>query len=394
MGIAQDLLDKLLGSGVDWHDQLHDASLAGVPFTTDSTSRQGEHSVTEWEPVDADGFAVFSGRKLQRFVVSGFVCGPTYVYQRDSLLKALMAEDKVTLIDTYHGQIDVYVERWECVETAAQGGYAAFSIECVQAGELPELQAVTLVNEQGVLDQALAALELATDALTDALELAERAIYVATELINTVVDAIELVITAVRSAASAVRAAFENLRATISDLADFGGDEAQAVQDELATITDLATLRYLAGMYATTPLDPVVTATTPDDQAVQRNAHAVDLWLKRIYTALAIRQVMNDYGTSADTMDSYDAAMTLRDELCVSALDAGLIDLATAFSRWIEQRAQELPRLFTITPSAPVSSIELAQRYYADATRAWEIERRNRPSHPGYMTGEIRLLSR
>jgi prophage DNA circulation protein len=100
------------------------------------------------------------------------------------------------------------------------------------------------------------------------------------------------------------------------------------------------------------------------------------------------------------TFASYDEAIAVRDRFAErmaaeaetatddDAFDA-LIALRLALVGDVNLRAAALVHLRTVPIPVVTSTLEIAAALYADGTREAEVEARNRPPHPGFVTGSI-----
>ena len=59
----------------------------------------------------------------------------------------------------------------------------------------------------------------------------------------------------------------------------------------------------------------------------------------------------------------------------------------------LTQSAGGLPSLVTVTTATPMPALALAQRLYADGTRADELVDRARPKHPAFMPTSFEALN-
>ena len=101
-----------------------------------------------------------------------------------------------------------------------------------------------------------------------------------------------------------------------------------------------------------------------------------------------------------DALAVQTAVLALFDREITAVADAGqdrsyaaLRQLRTAVAYDLTTRGSLLPHLLTVTALAPVSTLELAYRLYADASRADEIAQRANVQHPGFLPASMQLLA-
>lgn len=146
------------------------------------------------------------------------------------------------------------------------------------------------------------------------------------------------------------------------------------------------------------PSIPAVALDTPSRRAEASNAVALDELVRASAAVTAAR-----VGSSVE-WDSRDEAIAYRDRVADAlddsadrigalGLDAAwgsIVDLRAAWVRTVTEAAAPLPRVTTITPTAPVSSLMLAYQVDGDNldllfARGADITRRNQVAHPGFL---------
>lgn len=146
------------------------------------------------------------------------------------------------------------------------------------------------------------------------------------------------------------------------------------------------------------PAIPAVAADTPSRRAEAANAVALDE-LVRASAAVTAARV-----GGAVAWDSRDEAIAYRDRVADALDDAAdrigalgldrawgaVVDLRAAWVRTVTEAAAPLPRVITITPTAPISSLMLAYQVDGDNldllfARGADITRRNQVAHPGFL---------
>ena len=101
-----------------------------------------------------------------------------------------------------------------------------------------------------------------------------------------------------------------------------------------------------------------------------------------------------------DALAVQTAVLALFDREIIAVADAGqdasyltLRQLRTSVALDLTTRGSLLPHLLTVTTRASVSTLELAYKLYADASRADEIAQRANVQHPGFLPSSMQLLA-
>lgn len=147
-----------------------------------------------------------------------------------------------------------------------------------------------------------------------------------------------------------------------------------------------------------------VAATTPSRAQVARNERALGELMDRAALAAEARRVPER------AFDSREAALAYRDDLSArlaaaalraadlgdDASHAALLTLRAAVSTDLTQRAGALSRVTEYTPGATLPALRLAWLMYGDdpstvVDQTTALARRNRVSHPGFVTGGRKL---
>lgn len=383
-----------------WRDELRPASFRGVPFeVTSSVATFGRRIVEREYPQRDRPSSEDLGRAARPFKVSAFVIGPDYRRRRDALIRALEQPGPGVLIHPYFGTLSVVARPAEVTESTADGGFASFALEFVEAGDLifP-----TVAADSGSLTAAAAT---ATNAAAGAEFAAKFTIksappFVAAAAAASLAGRLATVRQAIRSPAAGVvagiGAALDALTAIELQSGLLLAEPAKlaaALQTAFAQVESLVALEPLAaaaGLASTTE-------STVAGQQISDN----DVALGRVMTRAALAA---QAGVAARTaFATYDDAVKFRDGFADNcnaesgvadgAAFESLVDLRSAVVDDVTARAADLAVLKTFEPIGVLSSLELAQRLYGDATRADEIVARNGIVHPGFIGGPVLVLS-
>lgn len=119
-----------------WAARLLPASFRGIPFFVESHELRGGRNAVNHEPPDRDStFAEDIGRKGKMFVVDGHVIGDNYFFIRDGLIKAMEKKERGVLIHPYLSAKEVQPEGFSLKETTDEGRIARFTFTFIEAGE-------------------------------------------------------------------------------------------------------------------------------------------------------------------------------------------------------------------------------------------------------------------
>lgn len=389
--------------------QLVGASFRGVAFLVDSADRGGgRRAVVHEFPLRDDPFVEDLGRKARTFRVDGYVIGDDYLAQRDALLAAL--EDVAgpgELVHPYHGARRAICVTLSVRETKTDGGMAMFAIEFVEApAQAPvpvevvdaaeqvsdgadaaitatEAELVEQYDPTGLPAFALASAETALTRAAEALEEALAPAVTTTQELATLTSRVAIL---VARASSLVRQPTEilgELRAVITGLVDAAADAPGAVLDALADVfgvdlgdpvvdTTSTRARELANQTALTSgirrviaieaarLAPLVPYTSLEEATAARD--------------LVAAEIEEQATTAGDT--AYPALVSLRSEL-LRAVPGG-----TAYARVV-----------AVTRNVATPSLLLAYQLYGSVDNEADILARNAVEHPGFVAGELQVLS-
>jgi prophage DNA circulation protein len=128
-----------------WRMRLVPASFRRVQYHVEQQARSAGRRVAVHEyPKRDKPYSEDMGRHAIRYQVVGYVIGPSYHIQKSALIAALDAEDAGPLVDPYlpindylgySGPVLFVCERYSVTEARERGGYAAFEMLFVEAGE-------------------------------------------------------------------------------------------------------------------------------------------------------------------------------------------------------------------------------------------------------------------
>lgn len=385
------------------------ASFRGVAFFVEGSDRGGgRRAVVHEFPLRDDPFVEDLGRRARTFRVDGYVIGDDYLAQRDALLAAL--EDVAgpgELVHPYHG-----VRRAICLnvtvrETRADGGMATFAIEFAEA----PAQAPTPTEVVDAAEQVATSADAAVSAV-DA-ELVEQ--YDADGLPAFALDSAE---TALVNAVEALQAELGPIVSATQELAEFTGRvalltaqasalvrrPAEILGTFRAAITGLvataeaapgAVMDALVSAYAADLGAPVV-ATTATRARERANLTALIGALRRVIALEAARLApLVPYTSIDEATAARDQVAEMLEEQAAEAGDTAypaLVDLRSQVLRAVPG-SSAFARVVTVERKVPVPSLLLAYQLYGSVDREADIIARNNIRHPGFVAGELQVLS-
>lgn len=390
--------------------QLIGASFRGVPFFVESADLSGgRRTVTHEFPFRDDPFVRDLGRRARTWRIEGYVIGDDYLAQRDALLAAL--EDVAgpgELVHPYYGVNQAICTDLSVRETLRDGGMAVISVTLARTAatppapidvpDLPELvdvaateavaaAAAELVETYDVEGQpawALESLQAEVEALAAGLE-AELA-----PVAETAQEAARL--------SQEIRILTAQASSLIREPADLVAQVVAAIRAlaESAEAAPRALLQALLDAYETlgeTVLAPSTTATRIQERA---NQLALVAALRRILVVEAARLApLVSYETLDEAQADADAIAELLEEQAADADTAAypaLVNLRSQLRRAVPGDAV-LARLIAVERRVAVPSLVLAYQLYGSVDREQDVVARNRIRHPGFVAGELEVLS-
>lgn len=389
--------------------ELIGASFRGVPFFVEAADRDGGRRLVVHEfPLRDDPYVEDLGRRARSFRVDGYVVGDAYVRQRDELLAAL--EDSSgpgELVHPYFGVRRAVCANVAVREAIADGGMARISIEFVEA----PAQGAAPTEETALPEQVAAS----ADAAVVAAEAEFGSSYDASGLPSFALDSAE---TAFTNAAAALGAALAPVVHDTQELAALNGQlhvltaEASALVRAPAEILGAfrSTITGLAETAAGAPgdmvdalleayaadLGPPAPATTATRQRERANQDALTGALRQLLAIEAARLVPEVAFESIDEATAArDRIAAILEELAAAAGDTmypALVTLRADLVRAVPGDAT-FARIITVEQRAPIPSLLLAYRLYGSVEKEPDIVTRNRAPHPGFVSGELEVLS-
>lgn len=385
------------------------ASFRGVPFFVDSEEYSGGRRVIIHEfPLRDDPFGEDLGRLARTFRVDGYVIGDDYLTQRDALISKLEDEDGTgELVLPGYGVKRAMCPRFSVRTSRTDGGMATFAIDFAETpAQVPAPVEVIDAPEQvdASADLALAATDAelveqydATGLPAFALESAKAALVAASEALE---SGLAGVITATQELA-ALAGQVELLTAQAASLVRQPAAILGAFRSAITILVETveaapgAVMSALVDAYAVDLGAPVV-ATTSTRARELANQTALVGALRRVLAIEAARLApVVPYESIEQATAARDQLAAIIEEQAGGASDTAypaLVDLRSQVLRAVPG-AEALASVITVSRSYPIPSLVLAYQTYGSVDREADIIARNGIAHPGFVAGELKVLS-
>jgi prophage DNA circulation protein len=385
------------------------SSFRGVPFMVQDSGRTGGRRVVRHGfPFRNDPFVEDLGRKDRSFKVEGYVLGEDYMLKRDALLAALEDVDGPgQLVHIYHGVKRAICDDVEVKETRDNGGIAMFSIVFCEAPAFT-LAPTTTVDNVGKVSASATAARAATKAeLVEQFTVAGLPAFAFTSAEN-----------GLRSASEFLGEKLAPVAGTTQELAQLNGqvelltaqaaalvrtpasaiDEYGKAIDTLADTIEASPGLVFDALVQAYQFDagPDAPTTTTTRQIERANQIAINAALRRVAAIEAARVAPTvPFASIDDALAARDQIAALLDEQAALAADTAYPSLVTLRSDVMNAvpGASVFARTITVTRSMAVPSLLLAYQLYGSVDQELDIVARNRIKHPGFVRGELKVLS-
>ncbi len=125
--------------------ELNSSTFKGASFYTLDSSLQSGKRLTNHKFIDSGTRTEENGNDDKVFTIEGYITGSDYQTTKTALIKALDSSGSGTLIDTYYGELEVFVDSYTIKESSKSNGKADISITFVlEENELDETQFVSM----------------------------------------------------------------------------------------------------------------------------------------------------------------------------------------------------------------------------------------------------------
>jgi prophage DNA circulation protein len=408
---------------MSWKSRIRPASYKGAPFgVLEASGQGGRRTVTHEFPLRDEPIIEDLGRAARTFTVQGFLLGPTYMDQRDALIRVLEEPGPGSLVHPWYGEVTVSPSGlFQDRHTAADGGMCVVTMTFTRdAGDgAPAfsvnqmLRAFSKANIAGtlacglfdavfkvageaawVVDQAWAAVD---DALTFAAGSLGLDIEGGLSAITAVADhilpglslsqALWSSLIDIGSAAEATQAAGGSSGQDVT-----GGTQSRLASGWIATaarvnpVPDLTTLgatrtriavnaaaaRSLVRHLALVEASKALVSAEPESRSQARD-------LRYAYQDAVDAVLLQESGETLPTIAGAPVDM-LRDDLYVAVTTLRAVTLAS-----LAQAAKNAPEVAVWTPASARPSLALCYAMSGGITLDADLIRRNRVVHPGFV---------
>jgi prophage DNA circulation protein len=384
------------------------ASFRGVPFFVESVDMStGRRVVVHEFPLRDDPFVEDLGRRSRKFRVDGYVIGDDYQPQRDALLDALEAEGPGELLLPYYDAKRAIGETTSVRETKSDGGMAVFALEfCEAPTQAPvptqvDDPAGRVTRSADVAQTAIRAevVEKFTVAGMPAFALAsaEAGITRAAAAFATFLGPVARTTQELASLNGKVVA----ITAQASSLARDPGAAIDAFIDAIVGLADTVAeapgdvVDALAEAYAE-DLGAPANGTTATRQREIENQLALTGALRRVMAIEAARFApVVAYESIEDATAARDRVAAMLEEQASGAGDTAypsLVNLRSDVLRAVPG-GTAFAHTLTVTRRVPIPSLLLAYQLYGSVSQELDIIARNRIQHPGFVVGDLQVLS-
>lgn len=400
------------------------AAFRGAAFFVESSERSGGRRVVVHEfPLRDEPFVEDLGRRARKFRVEGYLIGSDYMAQRDALLAALEDEEGPgQLVHPYYGIKSAIGETTSTRETRAEGGWAVIGIEFCEAPaqaptpaiapDLPGKVAASaddallavdaeLVEKLNPAGQPAFALASAETALRNAAAGVGAKLAPAAQAAAGVVGGTAAFAAAVTQELAAMTGQIALVTAQAASLVRQPADIVTAFRAAIAALGDTAEAAPGAVMDALiaaygSDLGTAASPTTATRARELANQLAITGALRRVMAIEAARLApLVPYVSIEDATAARDAVAALLDEQAQGAGDTAYPALVTLRSDMLRAvpGANVFASILTITRRTAIPSLVLAHQLYGSVDLELDVVRRNRIAHPGFIAGELKVLS-
>jgi len=404
---------------VSWQDDLSHvviggrrligASFRGIPFFVEAAQHTGGRRTETHEfPGRDDPWVDDLGKRAHTFSVDGYVVGDDYVAQQTALIEALEdVEGPGELIHPYLGRKVAICSGFTMRSSSAEGRMVRFSIDFSETpaqppvpSDAPDMPAVVdesadlalsasrgeFVSAYSVLGMPGFALESLTEALSDGTEF----------LLDTVAPVIS-----VTQEAAKMTQELELMVATASELVRTPGDVFDSLVGALSTLEATALgapLSLLQALSAAADFDfgpePLGDTGTRDRERENRR-HLISAFRRVLIVEaarLAPHGVYDTVDYAIETRDQLAAQLESEAESAGDAAYPALVRLRSDVLRSVPPDGT-FARVITVSRPVAIPSILLAYQLYGSVDAEDDLVARNRPRHPGFMSGDLQAIS-
>lgn len=386
---------------MSWRDNYRTASFRGAAFYTEAADsnhgrRQAVHEFGQRDvPYTED-----MGRKARDFTINGYLIGKDYQTARDALIEACEQAGPGVLVHPYRGELTVVCRGLRVSESSQDGGMCRVALTFLEAGEQEYPRSVV---------DSVNAVSRAGNEVTGAARAGFIGRFLTTGFPAFVRDAAAARLGQIADFLAApgpgfggdIEAAAEfaySVRELAADASDLVlapvqlADRLLGVMGSVRGAYGSSAFSVLTGMFARFDADYSGATNTPSRTQQGANFNAMGELVRQVAISEASKAaVVTEFPSYQDAIAARDtlleevddeAEQTTNDDafVAITALRAEVV-------RGIPRDGQDLPQLVSYTPPATMPGLLVAYQLYGDASRETEIVARNRPRHPGFLTG-------
>jgi prophage DNA circulation protein len=395
-----------------WRAKQAPAKFRGVPFFVDGGERTGGRQavVHEFPFSESAPYTEDLGMKGRGFTVDGYVIGAEYEAARDALLKALETPGPGELVHPYFGTRRVAVVTFRVSQRRTEGGFASFSIDFRETATKPENPSSTVDAKATLANKVKAAREgtktshvntHTKQAYGGDLDLPSREQALVISAVAAMTETIERLPVDPQFHAAFSRFLEHSPEVSFSLVSEYVAAVFDTIFDTLtaALLTVTGPIDVSGAILAIYDFDPGTrpSAITPARALEQADFDSLHHLVQRLAISYASSAAAVQTFTSYEEAVRVRAAITDRIDQHVEGVTDDsypfLSDLRGALVEALPGPDTDLPRIQTYTPPAVVPSLVLAHRLYGSLEREEDLIRRNRIRHPGFIAGELEVLT-
>lgn len=385
-----------------WRDDLRPASFRSVAFFVEShdfsTGRRGvQHEfIQRDQPYTED-----TGRKGRQYQVTGYILGADYFSDRDQLIDACEKEGPGDLIHPYYGRVRVNCFECKVRESSRDGGFVAFSMTFVEAGEQSFPNASKdLAFTLGASSSALT--DASKSSFADKFNVIGKPQFIvdsATSKIKSFSDKVSSLSKGYSQTAAQITDfafAIRKLNANVGDLIRKPQELAEQMSSAIGFLRS-AGARVRESLNALRDLlnfgddDEPISRTTATRSTQAQNLQALNDLIKQVAMAEIANTVSDvDFESIDDASEVRSSLLASMDAQMESASDdvyQAQQDLIANIIEAVPPPGESLASIVTITPIKTINSLALSYDLYDSIELEDDIIARNKISHPAFIPG-------
>lgn len=405
-----------------WKGRLLPPSFRGIPFKVKEHRLRGGRQNVQHEPIERDDtFSEDLGIKGKVFTIRGHVIGDAYFFIRDGLIKALDDPSPGILIHPYLGAKEVRPVDYEVIEKTEEGRIAYFTMQFVLAGQ-PSFPLSVIDAVTDFFTSAFVLVAQIQNAFQLAFTVAELPGYVALQAVSMLQDTVDTIsngidnFTIIPEQKAAFKKKSKELKDSAALLVNNPATLAAEMQGYIFSMKDLVddppepnTIDISSGQDDKLDIFELATGIqtgadelpeiTPTNVSTKKSLQALQALINQLgIVALAEQSVAKDFVTKSGAVEQREKVADLMETQALTediddSLFQGFEDLRSKLMSAIPNVNANLRSVETKAVFDEVSSLVLAYDLYEDADKELDIIRRNRVRNPGFIVGNVEVLS-